>query len=200
MIHRWQVASPDICLSNYILYVLGNASRVRIIKPMLHSAQLQGVYKVTQEMIVIIGSRFWVVTVKRHCPFLLNGGIEECLFFAEILNLKRAPDTHSKKGGPGFSQAVLEAGRRERAVVLCWLDSVSYEYHLGLEAFWCGGSILFPMLTHLGLRHSSLLKTHCLRCVSSGRQQEHPPGVNDSLFHLPVCMITTPGPQDTSGM
>lgn len=69
MIHRWQVASPDICLSNYILYVLGNVSRVRIIQPMLHSAQLQGVYKVTQEMIVIIGSGFWVVTVKRHCPF-----------------------------------------------------------------------------------------------------------------------------------
>lgn len=69
---------------------------------------------------------------------------EQRLLSAEIWNLQGALDTHSKKRGPGFSQAVLGTGSGGRAAVV-W----SNEYHLGLRVFWCGGSILLAILTSL---------------------------------------------------
>lgn len=60
---------------------------------------------------------------------------EQCLLPAEIWNLQGAPDTHAQKRGLGSSQAVLEAGGRDRAAGVCWLDALSNEYHLGQQAF-----------------------------------------------------------------
>lgn len=74
---------------------------------------------------------------------------KQSLLSAEIWNSKGAPNTHAQKGGPGSSQAVLEAGGRESAAVMCWLDSLFNEHHLGLQEFWWGGSILLPVVTPL---------------------------------------------------
>lgn len=96
-------------------------------------------YKVTQEVTIMEVSRVCVVTVNRDGHFLRSGHSE-----GAASPLQRAPATHSQKRGPGSSQAVLEAERRDRAAVVCWLGSASNKYHLGLQAFWYGGSILVP--------------------------------------------------------
>lgn len=75
-------------------------------------------------------SRVCVATANRDGHFLLSGHSE-----GEASPLQRAPATHSQKRGPRSSQAVLEAGGRDRAAVLCWLGSASNKYHLGLQAF-----------------------------------------------------------------
>lgn len=92
-------------------------------------------YKVTQEATVLEVSRVCIVIVNKDGHFLLSGHSEGAA------SLQRAPASHSQKRGPGSSQAVLEAGGRDRAAVVCWLGSASNKYHLGLQAFWCGGSI-----------------------------------------------------------
>lgn len=96
-------------------------------------------------------SRVRVVIVNKDGHFLLSGHNE-----GAVSPLQRAPASHSQKRGPGSSQAVLEAGGRDRAAVVCWLGSASSKYHLGLQAFWCGGSILLPKLTSLVTDTASL--------------------------------------------
>lgn len=85
------------------------------------------------------------MTVKRNYRFFLSGETEAAMLpVHRDLEFKRSTKHSCSEGKTGSLQAVIEAGGRERAAVVGWLDSLSNEYHLGLQAFWCGGSILLP--------------------------------------------------------